>query len=327
MSRFPIQSAMILCAGFGTRLGQLGEQCPKPLLPVLGLSILRYGIALLEGHGIKHIIINAHHHDHAIEREIDKIQQETSATIKLVVENPIPLGTGGALKHALPYLDPNNTNDPCLIMNGKLIIDADIDALTMAFLSHDQHPNHLGTMLVQPMALHNTYGALTISDQHHVTDFFNQGSHMFCGLHITRPSVINQLPDGVCCMVRQGYHPWITQHKGFISSQLHHGYFAEHSTQEQYLQSNIDLLNNPTTLTHPPLGFLANNTSQDDVTSVITSPIGLGKNVTIEENCSVGPNVFLDDGVTVKSNSDLSHCIVWKNTIVQGKHAQTIITS
>ena len=39
--------AMLLCAGLGSRLGALSDQRPKPMLPVCGMPILRYGIAQL----------------------------------------------------------------------------------------------------------------------------------------------------------------------------------------------------------------------------------------------------------------------------------------
>ena len=53
--------AMLLCAGLSTRLGKLGAECPKPLLPVCGVPILHYGIANLVAHGIRDLVVNTHH--------------------------------------------------------------------------------------------------------------------------------------------------------------------------------------------------------------------------------------------------------------------------
>ena len=49
---------MILAAGFGTRLGELSDERPKPLLPVCDVPLIRYALALLEGHGIRDVIVN-----------------------------------------------------------------------------------------------------------------------------------------------------------------------------------------------------------------------------------------------------------------------------
>jgi len=53
--------AMIVAAGLGTRLRPLTELRPKPALPVRGVPLVAYTLALLARHGVKQIIINAHH--------------------------------------------------------------------------------------------------------------------------------------------------------------------------------------------------------------------------------------------------------------------------
>ena len=52
--------AMVLCAGLGTRLGELTRQTPKALLPLHGGPILEYILANLRRHGFDEIAINLH---------------------------------------------------------------------------------------------------------------------------------------------------------------------------------------------------------------------------------------------------------------------------
>ena len=61
---------MLLSAGLSTRLGPLGDALPKPLLPVCDIPILRYGVALLVGHGIRDIVVNLHHQGDLIRAEL-----------------------------------------------------------------------------------------------------------------------------------------------------------------------------------------------------------------------------------------------------------------
>jgi NDP-sugar pyrophosphorylase family protein len=61
---------MLLCAGYGTRLGALSDERPKPMLPVCDVPILRYGVAHLVAHGIRDIVINLHHRGDVIERDL-----------------------------------------------------------------------------------------------------------------------------------------------------------------------------------------------------------------------------------------------------------------
>ena len=62
--------AIILCAGLSTRLAPLSVALAKPLMPVLNIPIVRYGIALLAGHNIRDIVINLHHKGELIENEL-----------------------------------------------------------------------------------------------------------------------------------------------------------------------------------------------------------------------------------------------------------------
>src|SRR5687767_7080185 len=96
--------AMLLCAGLGTRLGRLADERPKPMLPVCDLPIVRYGIALLVGHGIRDIVVNTHHRGDVIEAEIGD-GAALGARVRYSAE-PELRGTGGGLKQALHLLDP-----------------------------------------------------------------------------------------------------------------------------------------------------------------------------------------------------------------------------
>ena len=53
--------AMILAAGFGTRLKPLTQTVPKPMVPVLNRPLLEHTIELLRSCNIQDIAINVHH--------------------------------------------------------------------------------------------------------------------------------------------------------------------------------------------------------------------------------------------------------------------------
>src|SRR5262249_12826709 len=125
------------------------------------------------------------------------------------VHEPVILGTGGGLKNALRLLDPEGRDEPFLSCNGKLIFDLDITALLAAYRAAG---DVLGTMVVQRTPEAKTWGAVDVRRDArgpHVVDILGDGEHMFCGVHVTRPSVMARLPDGEADSIRQGYLPWI----------------------------------------------------------------------------------------------------------------------
>src|SRR5512142_1951390 len=52
---------MILCAGLGTRLRPLTARVPKPAVPVCGVPLVRWNVALLAGAGVRRVVVNVHH--------------------------------------------------------------------------------------------------------------------------------------------------------------------------------------------------------------------------------------------------------------------------
>ena len=93
-----ITSAMIFAAGFGTRMGALTANTPKPLIPIAGRPMIDHAIDLLRDAGISKIVANAHYLS-------DQMSAHLSARDVLVsVETDQILDTGGGLRAALPLL-------------------------------------------------------------------------------------------------------------------------------------------------------------------------------------------------------------------------------
>jgi NDP-sugar pyrophosphorylase family protein len=316
--------AMLLCAGLSTRLGKLGAECPKPMLPVCGIPILRYGIANLVAHGIHDLVINTHHRGDVIQRVIG----DGSALGARVVYSHEPkiLGTGGGLKHALGLLDPEGTDEPFVSVNGKLIFDLDFTALFDAFRRAGD--DTLGMMVVRRVPDAKSWGAVDVRVDDRgprVVNVLGDGEHMFCGVHVTRPSVMARLPDGESDPIRQGYLPWM--HAGERVAAFEHtgGYFAEHSTPERYLESNWALLSEAT-LRHPP-GALrgVDPTAVVDPRATIVEPVRIAAGAQIRGAVRVGPYAVVGERAIVER--DLERTVVWADAIANASNAdESVIT-
>lgn len=90
---------VILCGGRGTRLGSLTVNTPKPLLPIRGEPFLLRRLRALRAEGFARVMLAVHYlapQFHAFVRAHAAEFPEMT-----VVEEPVPLGTGGALRHAV----------------------------------------------------------------------------------------------------------------------------------------------------------------------------------------------------------------------------------
>ena len=303
--------AMLLCAGLSSRLGKLGAERPKPMLPVCGTPILEYGIANLVAHGITDLVINTHHRGDVIRAEIGD-GRRFGARIQYIHEDAI-LGTGGGLKHALSLLDPEGRDEPFLSANGKLIFDLDITALAAAYREAGEI---LGMMVVRRVPDAKAWGAVDVRTDTRglwIADILGEGEHMFCGVHLTRPSIIARLPDGEADSIRQGYLPWLRAGERLAAYEHPHGYFAEHSTVERYLESNWALLSGQF-LRHPPTRLHGiDPTARIHPTATILDPVRIGARARIAADVTVGPYAVVGEGARVERS--IAHAVVWAGAV------------
>jgi MurNAc alpha-1-phosphate uridylyltransferase len=102
------ETAMIFAAGFGTRMGELTKNTPKPLVPVLRKPMIDHALNILSDAGIQSIIVNTHYFADQLESHLRSDKKVTT-----IREEPEVLETGGGLKNALALIG----SDPVLTMN------------------------------------------------------------------------------------------------------------------------------------------------------------------------------------------------------------------
>ena len=95
-----IKTAMLLAAGYGTRLKPLTDHTPKPLVPVAGRPMIEYALDKLRDYGIEEIVINV---SHLKTQLVDYCAAQKNFRVTISEESE-PLETGGGLKKAAPFL-------------------------------------------------------------------------------------------------------------------------------------------------------------------------------------------------------------------------------
>ena len=93
--------ALLLAAGFGSRLMPLTKNKPKCLMEINGIPLLEYWLINLEKTGCESVLINTHYLSEQIDSYLKK-RQKSSMIIETSFEKNL-LGTGGTLKKNLSY--------------------------------------------------------------------------------------------------------------------------------------------------------------------------------------------------------------------------------
>ena len=110
-----INSALILCAGYGKRLNPLTLKIPKPLLKLNNITLLETCINTIIKLGIKRILINTFYLKEQISDFISS--KNFSAEIKIFEDGKEILNTGGGVLKLMK----NITNDDFLVFNPDTI--------------------------------------------------------------------------------------------------------------------------------------------------------------------------------------------------------------
>ncbi len=115
-----VNSAIILCAGMGNRMGAYGHFLPKPLWPFFQTCLLGLQVHYLKSLGIKNIFINLHHQRNLIQKYIEK----TFPDINLLIEEEI-LDVGGGIQNFLNQ-DSIKSEEVVLAINSDIFINISV---------------------------------------------------------------------------------------------------------------------------------------------------------------------------------------------------------
>lgn len=113
--------AIILAAGPGTRLGDLGARIPKTMLPVAGRPYLEHLVSRLLGAGLRPVVVAVHHHADMIREHFNG--DRSRADLLFVHTNQ--RGTGSDLLECLGSVP----TDAFIVWNGDTIVELDVPDL------------------------------------------------------------------------------------------------------------------------------------------------------------------------------------------------------
>ena len=282
--------AMILAAGFGTRLFPLTIDRTKPAIPFLGKPLVGYVAEYVAQFGFKDIVVNLHHQPDSVIRSLGD-GSAFGVHIDYTLEEPEILGTAGALDNARHLLETGTF----LIINGKIITDIDIAAA----LETHKRTGALATMVLKANSKREKFTIVEVSDgkvtgfgdyaQPFTEDEIRDTVHdaftpmMFTGIHILEPRVFDYIPRGVYSdIVPVLYRPAIEAGET-IAAHIAEGEWFELSTIPRYLDISLAMMNG--------------------------GEIFQGANCTVSENASVRDSVLWDN-VTVAGGASMYRTIV-----------------
>jgi len=286
--------AMILAAGFGTRLLPYTQTLPKPLFPVLNKPLLLATIERLQRLGFQKIIVNCHHLQEQIVAKIDNTPGV------LVQREEEILGTGGGLRRALSLMD----DTPLLITNGDIYHMVDM---------LDLYRYHVTHSFQVTMAMHDfsRFNSVQVADDR-VIAFGRKGEKntlAFTGIHVIDPEILSMVEDGVKSCIIDLYRRLLQAGKPINCYRVDGNFWTDMGTPDDYLSLHGLLLQGLV----PTWSELTGGVSGENP---YTSPYFVHKDTKIPDTVELADWAAVGNA-TIGESSSLRRVVVWDGAVVE----------
>jgi len=299
--------AMVLAAGFGTRLQPLTRILPKPMFPVLGRPILSHTFDLLRSAKIKEAAVNIHHLPDCI---VNYYKNKNSPYLNLHFsrEEKI-LGTAGGIKKMQSFLE----DGPFVLINSDIVTDINLKSV----IDYHKNKNSKLTLVVRQDNSVEQYDPIEICEDGRIAHFIGASSInlpdnttrvMFTGIQVIEPEIFERIPPDQFYGTTEDVFPQMVEDQVPIYGYLYDGYWKDMGNRESYLQVNADALDRKVRLkgipSHKPNGPL------------ILPPVLIGNNCRIAEDSQIGPYTVIEPNCTIKNGVTVENSVFWRGVTV-----------
>lgn len=279
--------AMILAAGFGTRLLPYSRIRPKPLFPLLNTPLLLIQIAELRRAGFRRILVNCHHLSRQIEDALTAFDD-----LVVLKENQI-LGTGGALRRALGHLE----EEPLLVVNGDIYHTVDCQALYERY-------GDCGSKVLLALHHYPRFNSVEV-EGNRVVGFAGRnsgGALAFTGIHIVDPQILKALKKNSFSCIIDRYRQLLASDEPLAAVRVDEDYWRDIGTPADYLDLHGDLLQQRV----PCLESLRPKTGRP---CLVDGRARFGRGVHLQEWCCIG-KAFIGNDVSIRRS------VVWDGAVI-----------
>ncbi|MDX1534354.1 MAG: nucleotidyltransferase family protein, partial [Thermoplasmata archaeon] len=182
--------AVILAGGLGTRLRPITHTRPKALVPLLNRPMILHVLEALPA-GVDEVIVAASYMVDALERFFDGRTEPRALSF---VEEPEPLGTGGALRNLKGRLE-----GPFLALNGDVISSLDLEELVAEHAANGR----IGTIALWEVDQPEAYGIVDVDGEGRIRRFLEKpgpdevfSNWINAGAYVFEPVTLDRIPAG-----------------------------------------------------------------------------------------------------------------------------------
>jgi NDP-sugar pyrophosphorylase family protein len=289
--------AILLAGGKGSRLRPLTVHTPKPIVPIFNRPFLYYQIDLLrQVPEIDEVILSLNYQPRRIE-EIFGDGDGLGLKLRYVVE-PIPLGTGGAIRYA-----GDSLTDSVVVFNGDVLTQVDLRAV----LALHRERKAKATIVLTPVDNPRAYGLVETDDRGNVSRFLEKPGEdeitcntINAGIYVLEPDTFDRIPKDTAWSIERSYFPSLIDRGETFVAYVYDGYWIDIGTPGKYLQVHRDIMD----------GLYSAPPFEGEAKKVWISP-----SARIEDGVELHGPCFIDEGTVVKAGTRvMAYSVIGRQT-------------
>lgn len=292
--------AILLAGGKGTRLRPFTVHTPKPIVPILNRPFLHYQIdRLRQVPEIDEVILSLNYQPRRIE-EIFGDGEGLGLRVRYVVE-PMPLGTGGAIRYA-----GDSLTDSVVVFNGDVLTEVDLGAV----LRLHRERKAKATIVLTPVENPRTYGLVETDADGNVSRFLEKPGEdeitcntINAGIYVLEPDTFDRIPKDTAWSIERSFFPSLIERGETFVAYVYDGYWIDIGTPAKYLQVHRDIMDGR--YQAPPFAGSA------------ASMAWVSPDAKVEAGVELHGPCFVDEGVVLKAGARiLPYSVIGRQTHV-----------
>jgi NDP-sugar pyrophosphorylase family protein len=254
------------------------------------------------------------------EREFARIEEVfgegegLGVRLRYVVE-PMPLGTGGAIRYA-----GDSLTESVVVFNGDVLTQVDLAAV----LRLHRERKAKATIVLTPVENPAAYGLVETDTDGNIRRFLEKPKpdEITCdtinaGIYVLEPETFDRIPKDVPWSIERSFFPSLIERQETFVAYVYRGYWIDIGTPEKYMQVHRDIMDGryraapfagaPSTAWVSPQARV-----EDGVT--IEGPCFIDEGVVVKSGARIGPYSVIGRQCHVEEHAVVDRSIVWSNS-------------
>ena len=308
--------ALIMAAGYGTRLEPLTLAVPKPMVPIVNFPTMQHNLELLKKYGFTEITANIHYHPEQIENYFSD-GQKFGVNLAYSFEEKL-LGTAGGVKLMAETIA--GIGETFVVLSSDALTDINLSRL----VEFHKKKKALVTAALCQVSDVSEFGVVLLDGDERITGFQEKPAPEKAlsdlantGIYVFEPEILKMIPDGPYDFGRQLF-PKLVAEKAAIYGHKMVGYWSDVGGLDKYLQSNFDAMTGAVQIGIP--GKRHGKATWIGEREKLAPSARFEGSVIIGNHYSIGEDVYIKDAVIGDK------CVVEAGAVIVGSALWTSVT-